>query len=145
MIEFTVHGKPIAQPRHRVAVVGGTGRAYLPAKHPVHAWKQAVELAARRAMAGALIHEPMTGPVAVYLRFFFERPKSQQRKTIDQPMEWHTKKPDADNLAKAVLDGLNGVLWDDDAQVVHLSVTKRITANGDPSHMMVEVSKRQEI
>ena len=35
-----------------------------------------------------------------------------------------TRKPDADNVAKSVLDALNGVAWLDDAQVTHLSVRK---------------------
>jgi Holliday junction resolvase RusA-like endonuclease len=34
-------------------------------------------------------------------------------------------KPDADNIAKIILDALNEVAWDDDAQVVQLSVCKR--------------------
>ena len=36
-----------------------------------------------------------------------------------------TKKPDIDNIAKIVLDGLNGVAYMDDSQVVALSVEKR--------------------
>lgn len=32
---------------------------------------------------------------------------------------------DVDNLAKQVLDGLNGVAWDDDSQVCDLHVTRR--------------------
>lgn len=36
-----------------------------------------------------------------------------------------TKKPDADNIAKVILDALNGVAWDDDKQVVNLTVNKR--------------------
>lgn len=35
-----------------------------------------------------------------------------------------TKKPDVDNLAKAVMDGLNGVAWADDSQVVRISIYK---------------------
>ena len=36
-----------------------------------------------------------------------------------------TKKPDADNIAKAILDALNGLAFYDDAQVVYLQVSKR--------------------
>jgi Holliday junction resolvase RusA-like endonuclease len=36
-----------------------------------------------------------------------------------------TVKPDADNVAKIVLDALNGSAFCDDAQVVHLQVLKR--------------------
>lgn len=34
-------------------------------------------------------------------------------------------RPDADNVAKLVLDALNGAAWEDDTQVVSLSVVKR--------------------
>lgn len=34
------------------------------------------------------------------------------------------KKPDCDNIAKTILDALNGLAYDDDAQVVYLSVYK---------------------
>jgi len=36
-----------------------------------------------------------------------------------------TGKPDTDNLAKAVMDGCNEVLYFDDAQIVALSIRKR--------------------
>ena len=36
-------------------------------------------------------------------------------------------KPDVDNLAKLVLDSLNGVIWRDDAQIVELTVSKHYT------------------
>ena len=35
-----------------------------------------------------------------------------------------TKKPDCDNIAKAVLDSLNGIAYKDDKQVVFLTVEK---------------------
>ena len=35
-----------------------------------------------------------------------------------------TKKPDVDNLAKAVMDALNDVAWVDDSQVVRVSIYK---------------------
>jgi Holliday junction resolvase RusA-like endonuclease len=39
-----------------------------------------------------------------------------------------TTKPDADNVVKAVFDGLNGVAFRDDVQVVDLRVRKRYSA-----------------
>ena len=35
-----------------------------------------------------------------------------------------TSKPDADNIAKLVLDALNGKAWHDDSQIVSLDVVK---------------------
>lgn len=37
------------------------------------------------------------------------------------------KKPDIDNIIKIILDGLNGVMFDDDKQVVNVSATKVYT------------------
>ncbi len=36
----------------------------------------------------------------------------------------HTKRPDLDNVVKAIKDGCNGVAWKDDSQVVSLSARK---------------------
>ena len=38
------------------------------------------------------------------------------------------KKPDCDNIAKSILDALNGIAYDDDAQIVDLSVSKVYSA-----------------
>lgn len=40
-----------------------------------------------------------------------------------------TKKPDSDNIAKVVADALNGIAYDDDAQITDLTVMKRYTEN----------------
>jgi Holliday junction resolvase RusA-like endonuclease len=39
----------------------------------------------------------------------------------------HIKKPDADNVAKAVLDALNGLAFEDDSRIYVLNVAKRYT------------------
>ena len=49
----------------------------------------------------------------------------------------YTKKPDADNLAKAILDALNGVAYPDDAQIVTLTVRKRY-GEADMVHVLIE-------
>lgn len=37
------------------------------------------------------------------------------------------KKPDLDNIAKIILDSLNGIAYNDDKQIIELSVIKRYT------------------
>ncbi len=56
-LTFTVPGEPVPQPRPRVSTRGGFARAYVPAKHPVHAYRDAITAAARTAGAAGA-----TGP-----------------------------------------------------------------------------------
>ncbi|RMV69966.1 Holliday junction resolvase [Pseudomonas caricapapayae] len=39
-----------------------------------------------------------------------------------------TKKPDADNVLKAICDGINGIVFKDDVQVVNVSLSKRFSS-----------------
>ena len=39
------------------------------------------------------------------------------------------KKPDCDNIAKIILDSLNGVLYDDDKQITSIIVYKKYSEN----------------
>jgi len=42
---------------------------------------------------------------------------------------WPTVRPDGDNYGKLALDSLNGLAWEDDAQVVRMVVEKRYDAS----------------
>lgn len=64
--------------------------------------------------------EKLTGPVSVHIVCTFEKPASAPKSRI-----WPTVKPDIDNLAKTVLDAANGILWNDDAQVIGCNTIKR--------------------
>ena len=119
MTSFVVPGDPVAQPRHKIATRGGFAKAYIPKDHPIHGYKQAVQLAARVAMGG---RAPVDGPVLVTILFRFGRPKSHSKAArIDDN---HKQKPDLDNLTKAVLDALNGICWADDSQVCQIRASK---------------------
>ena len=50
-----------------------------------------------------------------------------------------TKKPDVDNIAKNVLDALNGLAWSDDSQITSLSVKKMPRTRCD-EHIIVEIA-----
>lgn len=65
--------------------------------------------------------EPFSGPIDVTIVTSRQLPKSTPKSVIREP---DTHKPDADNVAKVVLDALNGVAWLDDAQVTSLTVVK---------------------
>lgn len=92
------------------------------------AWRQHVAWVARRHMAG---HSPISGPVVACLAFTFVRPASHYRTggnahlLRDAAPEWFTQKPDADKLARAVLDALTiAQVWGDDAQCDLLRVAR---------------------
>jgi Holliday junction resolvase RusA-like endonuclease len=118
-LTFMIPGEPVPQPRPRVSTRGGFARAYVPAKHPVHAYRDAIATAARAAGAG--VHGE---PVSVVIDFVWERPKSHMRKSGVKPDAPVLPRPDLDNTTKAVLDSLNGVAWEDDSQVQRLVVEK---------------------
>jgi Holliday junction resolvase RusA-like endonuclease len=68
-------------------------------------------------------------PVHVHLRFFVDMPARASRVERERMRTGHRRPAhvdvgDIDNLAKAVLDALTGVVWSDDRQVVSLLAEK---------------------
>lgn len=118
-LTFSVPGDPVPQPRPRVSTRGGFARAYVPAKHAVHAYRAAIAAAAQAAGAG--VHGE---PVEVVIDLVFARPKSHLRKNGLKADAPRYPRVDVDNAAKAALDSLNGVAWEDDSQVTRLVVEK---------------------
>ncbi len=75
---------------------------------------------------------PLTGPILMEIDFFFRRPKKHFHRDesgnlvrrLDRPRNC-TLSRDIANLAKLVLDALNGVAYVDERQVVQLGLRKR--------------------
>ena len=132
-ITFHVPGDPVPQPRPRVSTRGGFARAYVPAKHPVHAYRKAVSAAA--VDAGARPTE--TAPMSVIIDLVWSRPVSHMTKTGVRKGAPALPRFDVDNCAKAVLDALNGVAWADDSQVARLVVEK---SYGEEARTTVRIS-----
>ena len=59
----------------------------------------------------------MKSALKIEMQFLFEKAKSCKK-------THHTQRPDIDNLEKAVLDGLNKVAFEDDAQIVEIHSVK---------------------
>ena len=121
---LSVPGEPVGQPRHRVSTIGGQARMYLPTKHPVKAFKAAIQAAF---VENAGKWRTIQGPVRVYINVWFSVPASWSRKKRDSHVfKYHAQKPDADNVTKAVLDALTDCgAWLDDSQVASVQVIKR--------------------
>lgn len=143
ILALWVPGEPIPQPRPRVTVRGGFAQAYVPAKHPVHAWRTAIRRAVIDSRAGKGSGSPVREALSVRLGLYLPRPKSHHRAsgalTGQAPRMPVGPKFDADNLAKAVLDELTDCgVWEDDGQVCDLIVSKRY-ADERPCGAMIEV------
>ena len=142
-LRFQVQGNPIAQPRTRATTRRRTdGRVvasvYSPANAPIQRWK--VEVATAYALAGREL-EPLAGVVHLDLHFLFARPQRLCRKNAPDCRIPHVGKPDLDNLAKGVLDALNGLAWADDRQVSLLMLRKSYVARDEEPGMLVEISE----
>ena len=98
-IKFFVPGKPVTKQRFDPGHL-------LPER--VKAWENTIRVYARNAVQFNPGFEKMSGPVRCELVILLP----------------DRRKRDIDNLSKAILDGCNGTLWDDDTQIVDLHLVK---------------------
>ena len=116
-ITFVIKGEPRGKGRPRFTK---SGHAYTDEKTKEYeclVWQSYLDAADRY---------KFTSPVRVIIMAHFKPPK-KSKKVVGDMLAGHilpTKKPDVDNVAKIILDGLNRIAWDDDTQVVDLSVSK---------------------
>ena len=116
-IRFVVPGVPVAKGRARMT---RAGFAYTPGK--TRDWEAHVRLAASQASL-----RPYSDAVGVEIVFALPVPKSfsAKRRAAALAGDIHpAKRPDIDNLAKAVIDAMNAVVYDDDRQIVNLRLRK---------------------
>jgi Holliday junction resolvase RusA-like endonuclease len=122
-IAFDIPGEPVGKGRPRFTTANGHPRTYTPEK--------TVDFENRvRAIATGKMHgcKPVDGPLFVEILADFAIPKSFSRKdkaNANLGGLLPIKKPDVDNIAKAVCDALNGVVYLDDKQIVEIKVRKR--------------------
>ena len=128
---FWVYGRVVGKARPRVTRNG----RFTP--------KGTVEAEARAAAARAALPkgagQPLFGrrqPVAVAVTVWRPLPGSRPKRVEAEP---DTFAPDADNVAKLVMDAMQGVVLEDDAQVTTLYVAKMDRARGVEECMFVSV------
>ena len=69
----------------------------------------------------------LENPLKVKIIAYYEIPKSTSKKRrleMKDDKVFPTVKPDTDNIAKSILDSLNGIAYLDDKQIVKLEVEK---------------------
>jgi len=110
-IEFTVEGNPLPKQSYRAKNGGGYTDPRIKAWQDTVAWK---------AMEAMQHHNILTGDVEAQLIFY----------------RGNEIRVDLDNLSKAVLDGCNGIVWEDDRQIVKLTLEKMVDKKHPHVHVM---------
>lgn len=109
MVSFIVYGQPQGKARPRFTK---QGHIYTPAK--TADYERNIRQSYIAAANGFTCEE---NALSISIVAYMQRAKSNKRK-------YATTKPDIDNIAKIVLDGLNGVAFKDDKQVTSIKATK---------------------
>jgi Holliday junction resolvase RusA-like endonuclease len=129
-IRFVVPGQPIQQQRHRSRIVipKFNKRPFLQNYDPSAKDKEKFIL-----KCASIPVTPITAPVMLYVKFYFERPKSHFRTgkfagqlKPDAPQK-HTTRPDLSNLVKFVEDAMNKFFFKDDSQIFFIQADKYYT------------------
>lgn len=120
MIEFTVVGKIQPKQRPRFVRMGKFIQTYTP--KPTLDYQKLVGDSYTEKYGD----EKLTGALVVEIDAFFNVPKSYSKKKKAElrgkPNTQHNG--DIDNVAKSVLDGLNGIAYDDDTIIYDLHIRK---------------------
>jgi Holliday junction resolvase RusA-like endonuclease len=124
-VDFWMKGQPVGKGRPRFT---RHGRAYTPQKTRDYEHKLAA--IASDAMQDLGL-EPTNEKCRMHILAQFEIPKSwsKKRREVATVGEVTPNRPDIDNVIKIACDAINGVVFEDDAQVHKVIATKRY---GDP-------------
>ena len=136
MISFFVAGEPAPKGSTKSFYTGGkviTTNANRRTKD----WEMRIATEAQREGWGSTIqHIPTGKAVRIVARFLLQRPKSLPKKVVHD-----VKKPDLDKLIRAVLDGIAGILIEDDSQVVDIRATKQYAQLNEPHGVLIELEE----
>ena len=127
-IKFTVPGQPKGKQRPRVCRIRGKTITYTP--------KQTIEYeklvgASYTAVSRDFFEKSI--PLEISIFALFSIPKYVNKKTKELMINGYifpTKKPDGDNIIKAILDALNGAAYRDDVQICRVYFDSQCCAAG---------------
>ena len=120
-MKLTFDIEPVEQARPRATRMGRGIRLYDPKK--VSVYKKQLAMMCKFQYKD----QPLSGQLIVNLKFYRHVQSSvskKERKLRLIGAHRPTVKPDVDNYIKSTLDGLNGLLWEDDNQIVKIVAEK---------------------
>lgn len=122
MIQFTIKGEIKTKQRPRATVIGGHARVY--SSKDTIMYENYVKSEYQRQCAYYFNgNEPLKATITAYFLPSNELAKYGQ----DVKYVACMKNKDLDNIAKTILDALNGIAYEDDKQIVELHVEKYYT------------------
>ena len=122
-INFIVPGKPFGKQRPRVACRGKFSKAYT--QKETTAYENLVKLFYTHESKGEMF--PEEAELGIKIVAYYEIPKSASKVKREKMLSGKirpTKRPDIDNVAKAIYDSLNKVAYHDDAAIVESRISK---------------------
>lgn len=121
-VRFFIPGDAVAKQRPRVVRRGGTPIAFTPAK--TTNYEALVRMAAHKAMEG---RPPFDAPLDLVIIIQLSVPESWSKRRKAQALSGMvrpSRKPDWDNVAKSICDGMDGVCFVNDSRIVDAKVQK---------------------
>ena len=120
MFKFTIFAEPTGKARPRVTTHG----TYTPKK--TKDYEKLVQWEYRKQGGRDYGKRQLQVEITANFQIPKSKPKNKRIEMLAGQIR-PTKKPDCDNIAKAILDALNGIAYHDDSQVVGLWVEKWYT------------------
>ena len=136
-IDFTVPGQPRGKGRPRFARRGNFVATYTDAK--TASYEDQIRFYALQAMGSS---EPLKTALEAFIYVRLPVPQSYSKKRTEaclSGLERPCKKPDLDNIIKAMMDGMNEVIYDDDVQIVSITATKLYAAKAEVYILIKEI------
>ena len=130
MISFFVAGEPAPKGSTRAFVVNGKP-IITNANRNTKDWEMRIATEAQRVSPGT-----SSLAVGVVARFLLQRPKTLPKKVVH-----NIKRPDLDKLIRAILDGITGILIEDDSQVVDIRATKQYAQPNEQHGVLIELEE----
>lgn len=128
IVEFVVYGKPQGKARPRFT--RRSNSIYTPKKTEMY--EAQIAKAYKAAANGFSFGDK---PVEIWITAVFAKAKTSKK-------EYPTIKPDIDNVQKAIFDGLNGIAYNDDKQIVTATIHKCFCMlEGEEPRILVTVTE----
>lgn len=132
---FEVEGKPFGKQRPKFSRRGRFITTYTP--NETVEYERKVRESYRNKYGNFKLNSPVEAKIIAYYKIPTNVSMKKRKKMLEKEILPQIK-PDTDNIAKAILDPLNKLVYNDDAQVVKLHIEKYYSDN---PRVLVEIKE----